>query len=119
MTEELERKLNELLGLKKQMETLAADKNKAETTSVFKEKRRKVTVYFYIYFAITAAIMIYGIIGINMNTGKYQILSLFYAILGFEGTVLMKLWYHTVTTRLAILQEMKQFELRIMEMLKK
>ncbi len=119
MTEELEKKLNELLGLKKQIENLTADKNKADATSIFKEKRRTTTVYFYIYFAITLAIMIYGIIGINLNTGKYQILSLFYAILGFEGTVLMKLWYHTVTTRLAILQEMKQFELRMVEMINK
>ncbi len=117
MSEELEKKLNELLGMKKQIENLAADKNKAEAGSIFQERRRKVTIYFYIYFAITLAIMIYGIIGINVNTGKYQLLSLFYAILGFEGTVLMKMWYHTTTSRLAILQEMKQFELRITEML--
>ena len=119
MTEELEKKLNELLGMKKQLEDLTANREKSDVSSLFEEKKRKTKVYFYIYFAITLAIMIYGIIGINMNTGKYQILSLFYAVLGFEGTVLMKMWYHTVTSRLAILQEMKQFELRMMEMLKK
>ena len=119
MTEDLEKKLNELLGMKKQLEDLTASKEKIEASSRFEEKKRKVKVYFYIYFGITLAIMIYGIVGIHMNTGKYQILSLFYAILGFEGTVLMKMWYHTITNRLVVLREMKQFELRMVEMIKK
>ena len=52
-----------------------------------------------------------------MNTGKYQI-SLFYALLGFESTILIKMWYHTVTSKQTILQEMKKYELRIIETLK-
>ena len=119
MTEELEKKLNELLGMKKQLEDLTANKEKSEVSSDFEKKKRKVLIYFYIYFGITLAIMIYGIIGIHMNTGKYQIMSLFYAILGFEGTVLMKMWYHTITNRLVVLREMKQFELRMTEIVKK
>ena len=119
MTEELEKKLNELLGLKKQIEEMTADKKKSDAASVFEEKSRKTKVYYYIYFGVSLGIMLFGIWGIYMNTGKYQILSLFYAVLGFESTVLMKMWYNIITTRLAILQEMKQFELRITEMLKK
>ena len=119
MTEELEKKLNELLGLKRQLEEITADKEKSKASAIFEEKQRKVKVYFYIYFAVSLGIMLFGIWGIYMNTGKYQILSLFYAILGFEGTVLMKMWYHMMTTKLTILQEMKQFELRITELLKK
>jgi len=119
MTEELEKKLNELLGLKKQIEELTEDKRKFDVSSVFERKKRKTKVFFYIWFAVTLAIMLFGMAGLFMNTGKYQIISLFYAILGFEGNVLIKMWYHTIATRLAILQEMKQFEIRIMEMLKK
>ena len=118
MTEELEKKLNELLGLKKQIEELAVDKRKFDASSVFEGKKRKTKVYFYICFAVTLGIMLFGMVGIFMNTGKYQIISLFYAVLGFESNVLIKMWYHTITTRLVILQEMKQFELRITAMLK-
>ncbi len=119
MTEELEKKLNELLGLKKQIEEITADKEKSKTSAIFEEKQRKVKVYFYIWFAVSLGIMLFGMWGIYTSDGKYQIFSLFYGILGFEGTVLMRMWYHTIATKLAILQEMKQFEMRITEMLKK
>jgi hypothetical protein len=119
MTEEMEKKLNELLGLKKQLEEIAADKKESDTTTVFAERSRKTKVYFYIWFAVSIGIMLMGFIGISMNTGKDQIIALFIAVVGFESTVLMKMWYHVIATKLAILQEMKQFELRITEMLKK
>jgi len=119
MTEELEKKLNDLLGLKKQIEELATDKKKTDITSTFDERNRKTKVYFYIYFTVSLGIMLFGIFGIYMNTGKYQIMSLFYAILGFEGTVLMKMWFHTMSSKLSILQEMKHMELRITELLQK
>ena len=118
MTEELEKKLNELLRLKKQIEEMTADKKKSDAVSEFGEKSRKTKVYFYIYLAISVGILLFGVKGMEMNTGN-QFIALFVAIVGFEGTVLMKMWYHTVATRLAILQEMKEFELRITEMLKK
>jgi len=118
MTEELEKKLNELLGLKKQLEEITADKKKSDATSEFGEKSRKTKVYFYIYFVISVGIVLFGVKGMEMNTGN-QFIALFLAIVGFEGTVLIKMWYHTITTKLTILQEMKQFELRITEMLKK
>jgi hypothetical protein len=54
MTEELEKKLNELLGLKKQLEEITADKKKSDTASEFGEKNRKIKVYFYIYLAISS-----------------------------------------------------------------
>jgi hypothetical protein len=119
MTEELEKKLNELLGLKKQLEEITANKKKSDAASEFEEKNRKTKVYFYIYLAISVGILLFGITGMEMNTGKYQIIALFTAIVGFESTVLMKMWYHTITTKLSILREMKEFELRITEMLKK
>lgn len=118
MTEELEKKLNELLGLKKQIEEMTADKKKSDASSEFEKKGRKTKVIFYIYLAISVGIVLFGIQGMEMNTGN-QFIALFVAIVGFGSTVLMKMWYHTVATRLAILREMKEFELRITEMLKK
>ena len=119
MTEDMEKKLNELLGLKKQLEEITAEKKKADTTSEFEGKKSKTLIYFYVCFTIFLSITLIGLIGLFMNTGKNQIISLFSAIVGFEGTVLMRMWYHTVASRLAILQEKKQLELRITEMLKK
>ncbi len=118
MTEELEKKLNELLGLKKQLEEITANKKKSDTSLEFERKKRKTKIIFYIYLAIFTGTAIYGIKGMQENTNN-QFIALFIAIVGFVSTVLMKMWYHTVTTMLIILQEMKEFELRITEMLKK
>jgi len=118
MTEELENKLNELLGLKKQLDELTADKKISEASSVFEEKKKKIKIRYFIWLAVMFAIMLFGLVGVFMNTGKYQIISLFYGLMGFESTVLIKMWYHTVTSRQAILQEMKKSELRIIETLK-
>ena len=63
--------------------------------------------------------MLMGIAGLSGNTGRSQIFALFAALVGFGSTVLMKMWYHTIAARLAILREMKQFELRMTELLKK
>jgi hypothetical protein len=119
MTEEMEKKLNELLGLKKQIEEITADKKKSDAVSVYEEQGRKTKVYYYIYLAISIVIMLLGLSGLYLNTGRYQLLSLFAALVGFESTVLMKMWYHTITSRLAILRELKQFELRMTELLQK
>jgi hypothetical protein len=119
MTEEMEKKLNELLGMKKQLDELTLEKGKLDANSAFDEQTRKIKKHFYIWLALTIIIMLVGVIGLLLNSGKYQIISLFYALLGFEGSILMKIWYHTMATKLAILKEMKQFELRITEILKK
>jgi hypothetical protein len=120
MTEDIEKKLNELLGLKKQMEELAADKKKTDTVSEFEGKSRKTKTILYIYLVICVGIMLIGVSGIEMNTGiDKKLIALFMAIVGFEGTVLMKLWFHITQNRLTILQEMKQMELRITELLQK
>jgi len=118
MTEELEKKLNELLGMKKQLEDLTANREKSEASSIFEEKKRKTRVYFYVWLAISVGIMLAGAGIVLISSGKPQIIGLFYAIIGFGSTILMKMWFHTIATKLAILQEMKQFELRITDMLK-
>jgi hypothetical protein len=118
MTEELEKKLNELLGLKKQIEELTTDKKKSDLISAFDKGTRKIKIYFYLYLAAGVVIAIAGITGMETNTGNHFI-ALFVAIVGFETTVLIKMWYHTMTTKLTILQEIKQLELRITEMLNK
>ena len=118
MTEELEKKLNELLGMKKQLDEITANKKISDISLDFEAKKRKTKIIFYIYIAISACVAIYGISAMENNSGN-QFIALFIAIVGFENTVLMKMWYHTIITKLTILQEMKEFELRITDMLKK
>ena len=119
MSEELEQKLNELLGMKKQLEEFTSEKKKNETATVFEEKRGKIKKYFYIYLGIAVLITLAGVAGIEGNADKYRLVALFMAIVGFESTVLMKLWYHNKISMIAILEELKKTEFRILEVLEK
>jgi len=119
MTEELEKKLSELLGMKKQLEELTTEKRKNETTTTFAEKKKQMILYYWIFIAIFVVIAIGGIVGVETETGSSQIYSLFVALLGCEGAFFIKMWYHTTRSRLLILEEMKQFEIRMTALLEK
>jgi hypothetical protein len=45
----------------------------------------------------------------------HERLALFLALVGFNSTILMKLWYWIAHTKLSILQELKQLQLQIAE----
>jgi hypothetical protein len=119
MTEELEKKLSELLGMKKQLEELTTEKRKNETTTTFAEKKKQALIYYWIFVMICVVITLGGVSGIETETGSKQIWSLFIALAGCEGALLMKMWYHTTRDRLLILEEMKQFEIRMTALLEK
>jgi hypothetical protein len=119
MSEELEKKLSELLGMKKQLEELTSEKRKSEALTTFAGKRKQMNIVFWIYLAIFVVIAIGGITGIETETGSEQIFSLFVALLGCEGAIFIKMWYHTTRSRLLILEEMKQFEIRMTALLEK
>ena len=119
MSEELEQKLNELLGMKKQLEEFTSEKKKNETSTIFEEKRKTIKIYFYIFLGIGVLITLAGIGGIEGNADKYKLIALFMAIVGFETTILMKLWYHTKISMISILEELKKTEYRILEAIEK
>ncbi|MHC4284900.1 MAG: hypothetical protein ACYSWZ_18310 [Planctomycetota bacterium] len=103
MTEELEQKLNELLGLKKQLEEITEGKQKTVASSVVKKYKKKTIlnwVFFWLTFMLGMAFISFGLIVILILT-------------------FARMLFRIRQNKLAILQEMKQFELRITEMLKK
>lgn len=119
MTEELEKKLGELLGMKKQLEELTTEKRKSEALTTFAKKKKKLLLYYWIFIALYVVVALGGISGIYTETGSDQIFCLLVALIGCEGTILIKMWYHTNNSRLLILEEMKQFELRMTVLLEK
>ncbi len=131
MTEELEKKLNELLGLKKQLEEITEEKQKAIASSVFeryKKEARFNLIRFWVKIALGLAYFTIGMIGVivclhaianDVPQGTYQGLMLFIGIIGFGIVIVGRLQFDTIRSKLSILQELKQFELRITEMLKK
>jgi cation transport ATPase len=120
MTEELEKKLGELLGMKKQLEELTTEKRKSDALTTFAEKKKKVKIYFWVWWVFSMIVLLLGVANIfGNNTLEFQLFSLFVALAGYEMSVLIKLWFHTINSRLLILEEMKQFEIRMTALLEK
>jgi len=122
MTEELEKKLNELFGLKKLLEQVTEEKQKTVTAPVIKKYKKKTIlnwVFFWLTFVLGMAFVSFGLIVIQLTDGVLYIDSNTCIIVGLLILIFARMLFRIRQNKLAILQEMKQFELRITEMLKK
>jgi len=122
MTEELEKKLNELLGLKKQLEEATEEKQKTVTATILGRYRKKtlfISIFYWINYGIGVALLMLGLIDITRTRRLVVIDDTTLVIAGLVILIFSTLAYLVIKSKLSILQEMKQFELRITEMLKK
>ena len=122
MTEELEQKLNELLGLKKQLEEVTEEKQKTVASSVVKKYKKKTIlnwIFFWLTFVLGMALISFGLIVLQLTDGVLYIDCQTCIIVGLLILIFARMLFRIRQNKLAILQEMKQFELRITEMLKK
>jgi len=132
MTEELEKKLNELLGLKKQLEEITEDKKKSDATSLFekyKKEARSNRIRLWIGIVISLIFIELGVIGfcstklivmgVDITGPSKLIFGAVGMMLGLYTLIAAKLGFVIKQSKLSILREMKEFELRITEMLKK
>ena len=122
MTEELEKKLNELLGLKKQLEEITEEKQKTVTASIigrYKKEAGLASIRFWVAVALGYSLVIFGLIIYVHTHDLIYIDCPTIIIAGLGLMVFAKLCWLIRKSKLSILQEIKQFELRITEMLKK
>jgi len=122
MTEELEKKLNELLGLKKLLEQVTEEKQKTVTAPVVKKYKKKTIlnwVFFWLTFALGMAFVSFGLIVIQLTDGVLYIDSNTCIIVGILILIFARMLFRIRQNKLAILQEMKHLELRITEKMKK
>lgn len=122
MTEELEKKLNELFGLKKLLEEVTEEKQKTVTAPVVKKYKKKTIlnwVFFWLTFVLGMAFISFGLIVLQLTDGVLYIDCHTCIIVGLLILIFARMLFRIRQNKLAILQEMKQFELRITEMLKK
>ena len=122
MTEELEKKLNELLGLKKLLDEVTEEKQKTVTASVVKKYKKKTIlnwIFFWLTFVLGMALISFGLIVLQITDGVLYIDCQTCIIVGLLILTFARMLFRIRQNKLAILQEMKQFELRIMEKLKK
>ena len=113
MNDNIENKLNELLKMKDDVDELKSQRKQQETIEDFEKKQKTLKKYFYIWLAVSVAIMLGGLAGLEHNGEKYKLAALFMALVGFNSTILMKLWYFIKESKLSILQELKQLRIQL------
>ncbi len=119
--DKLEKQLKQVLGknglfdadksktLRKEMKQMIFQK--------FEGDMSKVKVVFWIFLIISAAMMVGGMLFINHEKGtRGMIFAAVVTMIGYNSTVLMKLWYWVVSTKLNIMKEIKQLQLQIAEL---
>jgi len=119
--DKLEKQLKQVLGknglfdadksktLRKEMKQMIFQK--------FEGDMSRVKVVFWIFLVISAAMMVGGMLFINHEKGtRGMIFAAVITLIGYNSTILMKLWYWVVSTKLNILKEIKQLQLQIAEL---
>lgn len=77
----------------------------------------KVKVVYWIFFVLSIGMMAGGYIGLrSANDTKAMLCWVIFFMIGFNSTILMKLWYWVVDTKLNVLREMKQLQLQVTEL---
>jgi hypothetical protein len=101
-----------------------ADKNAARRKEIeqmivqkFQTDMFKVKVVFWIFLVLSLGMMAGGYIGLRYaNDTKAMLCWVIFFMIGFNSTILMKLWYWVVDTKLNVLKEMKQLQLQVTEL---
>ena len=101
-----------------------ADKNAARRKEIeqmifhkFQNDMLKVKVVFWIFFLLSIGMMAGGYIGLrSANDTKAMLCWVIFFMIGFNSTILMKLWYWVADTKLNVLKEMKQLQLQVTQL---
>ena len=85
-----------------------------ETVQMFYDNMKKVKIVYWITFLLCLGMMGAGYIGLrSAKDTRGMLLWVIFFMIGFDSTILMKLWYWTVDSKYKVLEEIKQLQLQI------
>ena len=115
--DELEKTLRVTLSRTGKFDAGKAESSRKEIVQMFDKNLQTVTLVFWVFLVISAAMLIGGLIALNCGTTtRGMLFAAVIALIGYDSTVLMKLWYWVVNTKLNVLKEVKQLQLQIEEL---
>jgi hypothetical protein len=118
---DIEKELRKILKADDVLDTDKTESRRKEIEQMILHKYEldifKVKVVFWIFFVLCLGMMAGGYIGLRSAENTKSMLSwVIFFMVGFNSTILMKLWYWVVDTKLKVLKEMKQLQLQIAEL---
>lgn len=85
-----------------------------ESVHMFEKRVRKARVITWSFLAIEIAAMIAAAVFLQYATStRMMIWCAIMFLVAFEGTILVKLWYWVVSSKISLLTELKQLEMLI------
>ena len=116
--DKLEKQLKQVLGKNGLFDADKSKKLRKELIQMWCDKNlRRAKLVFWIFFLLCLGMMVGGYIGLRYAGNTKEMLSwVIFFMIGFNSTILMKLWYWVVSTKLNILKEIKQLQLQIAEL---
>jgi hypothetical protein len=118
----LEKDLKKLLEDKNGFDFQKSEKMRKETDQMkliferFVKDIRQARLVYWITFLLCLGMMAAGYIGFRSAVDTKGMLSwVLFFMIGFNSTILIKLWYWVVDTKFNVLKEIKQLQLQIAE----
>jgi hypothetical protein len=112
-----ENELKEVLEKNGKFDAAKGETLRKEIVQMWCDKNlRRAKIVFWVYFLLSIGMMAGGYIGLRFTTDTKGMLSwVLFFMIGFNSTILMKLWYWVVDTRINLQKELKQLQLQIAE----
>ena len=115
---DLERELKEVLEKKGVFDAERIETRRKEMQQMIFQKYEsdmfKGKVVYWIFFVLCLGMMAGGYIGLrSADNTKAMLCWVIFFMIGFNSTILMKLWYWVVDSKHKVLKEMKQLELQV------
>ena len=116
--DKLEKQLKQVLEKNGVFDTTKSEALRKEIIQMWCDKNvLRVKLVFWIFFMLSIGMMVGGYIGLRSAGNTRDMLSwVVFFMIGFNSTILMKLWYWVVHTRINLQKELKQLQLQIAEL---
>jgi hypothetical protein len=112
-----EKELKEVLEKNGDFNAAENEKSRKEIIQMrFDKSLQRTKLIFWIFFLLSLGMMAGGYIGLRLAGNTKDMLSwVIFFMIGFNSTILMKLWYWIVNTRINLQKELKELQLQISE----
>jgi hypothetical protein len=110
--DELETAVQQSLSQIEPMDDSQADANRRESIQMFEKQVTKARWITGLFLAIEIAAMVAAAVFLQYATStQMMIWCVIMFLVAFEGTILIKLWYWVISSKIRVLKEIKELEI--------
>lgn len=110
--DEFERQIEKTLNQLKPADASKHRDCREESVKMFENRIKKIRRLTFLFLVVDIAAMVAAAVFLQLATStRMMIWCAIMFMVSFEGTVLIKLWYYVVSSRISVLRELKHLEM--------